>query len=154
MLGKHAAPGVPAEARLEIAVRLERAPRHLRALEHDLDVEVELRADIGPGDLSQPAQAGFGRREAAEGAIVDRADADPSSPSRVPTERPGPSVLPLDLAPTLAAPSRVDPGAPTLETPASGSGGAMASSTPAGPPAPPPASRSTSSATSPPSAAT
>ncbi|MDA8017519.1 MAG: protein kinase [Thermoanaerobaculia bacterium] len=48
-----------------------------------------------------------------------------SSPSQVPTERPGPAVLPLDLAPTVATPaSGVDPAAPTLETPAFGSAGA------------------------------
>ena len=50
---------------------------------------------------------------------LDRAGADPSSsPSLLPTERPGPPVLPLDLAPTIRTPaSGVDPAAPTLETP-------------------------------------
>ena len=61
---------------------------------------------------------------------LDRAGADPSSaPSQVATDRPGPTVLPMDLGPTIATPPSglsgvdsppVDPGAPTLQTPASG----------------------------------
>src|SRR5208283_169042 len=78
-------PGVPAEARGRIGVRVEAQRRHLRPGEHRVDREADLEAEKGAHQRNEALEAATVRKELLKGRTIERADAKDDARLKIPS---------------------------------------------------------------------